>query len=37
MAIMSIHTLEAEPGEILTTTQQRGNVHDHFAVAVKKK
>ena len=28
---------EAEPGEILTTTQQRGNVHDRFAVAVKKE
>ena len=27
---------EAEPGEILTTTQQRGNIHDRFAVAVKK-
>ena len=28
---------EAESGEILTTIQERGNVHDRFAVAVKKE
>ena len=27
---------EAESGEILTTIQERGNVHDRFAVTVKK-
>ena len=27
---------EAESGEILTTSQEQGNVHDHFTVAVKK-
>ena len=27
---------EAESGEILTTSQERGNVHDRFAVAVKR-
>ena len=28
---------EAESGEVLTTSQERGNVHDRFAVAVKKE
>ena len=28
---------EAASGEVLTMSQERGNVHDHFAVAVKKE
>ena len=37
MAIRFTQQFGRQSGEILTTIQERGNVHDRFAIAVKKE